>query len=500
MSDIKDFKTKDTQFSGTEGIQLPQGTTAERPASGTGRLRFNTDNGLMEVYDGTQWVVADTPPQIISVSPNQNDPDGVTLGSTAIVITGTGFKSGAIVDFIDAANASNSFRSPSVTVDSSTQLTVVLPATLGSGALYDLKVANTSGLTGTLEDAYTLDDAVAWTTAASLGDTQEQLAYSYTLVATDSDAGANITYSVQSGTPPAGYNLNPSTGVLSGTAPNVSNDTVYTFTVRASSDRLVSTADREFTLNVVANPEISSVADGSGNSSPAFYNYNNTLSVTGTSFNTGVTATIGGTSASVTRNSSTSLTITPPNTLTPGSTNDLVITNTNGGTVTASNAVAVLRPYLQLRQSANTSSISVGGSAVRIGNWTSSVAYANSGIITSTSSQITLTKGGIYRIHAHIHFRNTATDETDYRQNPIVYFRLNGSSNFIGRGKMTYVRNGYEHQWASGITEYVATFSDGDYIEVWAQTPADVNSGKTGSLRTSQSDGYRSILYAERVG
>jgi hypothetical protein len=42
---------------GTSAFNLPAGNTAQRPATGNvaGTLRFNTDVGRMEVYDGTEW-------------------------------------------------------------------------------------------------------------------------------------------------------------------------------------------------------------------------------------------------------------------------------------------------------------------------------------------------------------------------------------------------------------------------------------------------------------
>ena len=41
----------------TSAIQLPSGTTAQRPGSPqTGYLRYNTDNNIVEIYTGTAWV------------------------------------------------------------------------------------------------------------------------------------------------------------------------------------------------------------------------------------------------------------------------------------------------------------------------------------------------------------------------------------------------------------------------------------------------------------
>jgi len=55
MSNYKDFKNKNTEFTGTTGIDLPEGGTAAR-VNEQGRLRFNTDTSLSEYYTGSEWV------------------------------------------------------------------------------------------------------------------------------------------------------------------------------------------------------------------------------------------------------------------------------------------------------------------------------------------------------------------------------------------------------------------------------------------------------------
>jgi hypothetical protein len=41
--------------SGTDAIQIPVGTTAERPTAAAGQIRLNTTHGYYEGYDGTNW-------------------------------------------------------------------------------------------------------------------------------------------------------------------------------------------------------------------------------------------------------------------------------------------------------------------------------------------------------------------------------------------------------------------------------------------------------------
>jgi hypothetical protein len=42
-------------FGGSASLALPVGTTVQRPVAGTGKLRFNTDLGNIEIYNGTEW-------------------------------------------------------------------------------------------------------------------------------------------------------------------------------------------------------------------------------------------------------------------------------------------------------------------------------------------------------------------------------------------------------------------------------------------------------------
>jgi hypothetical protein len=45
----------DSSFTSTGAVQLSKGTTAQRPTAVSGKLRFNTDTGEFEGYNGTAW-------------------------------------------------------------------------------------------------------------------------------------------------------------------------------------------------------------------------------------------------------------------------------------------------------------------------------------------------------------------------------------------------------------------------------------------------------------
>ena len=52
MATLKNVTVNDSGF-----IQLPSGTTAQRPVTpSAGMIRYNTDNARNEVYNGTVWV------------------------------------------------------------------------------------------------------------------------------------------------------------------------------------------------------------------------------------------------------------------------------------------------------------------------------------------------------------------------------------------------------------------------------------------------------------
>ena len=47
--------TGDVVFSTTGALKLPSGTEAQRPSPSSAMIRFNTDSGQFEGYNGTAW-------------------------------------------------------------------------------------------------------------------------------------------------------------------------------------------------------------------------------------------------------------------------------------------------------------------------------------------------------------------------------------------------------------------------------------------------------------
>lgn len=247
------YKNVNTVFGGASGIVVPGGGTAERnPGVTVGTIRYNTDLGLIEQYNAIGWQSVDAPPTISSFSGVINENTNST-----ITVTGSNFKSGATVT-IGGAAVSGSNRTLSTTYVSSSTLTASTNATSVNfigGAAFTIIVTNPSGLAATLDPAGNVDRDPLWSTASgtyTVFDSGRGTGLTFT--ATDPDGNA-ITYSLASGSLPAGASLNASTGVISGFS-QVGSDTSSSFTLRATSTSstggLVSTADRAFTITVRA--------------------------------------------------------------------------------------------------------------------------------------------------------------------------------------------------------------------------------------------------------
>ena len=188
----------DLTFSGTGGITLPAGTTAERPGSpADGVFRFNTTTDIMEYYNGTSWQgVVQVSPAATSISPTT-----ALNANQVITITGTGFNSGATVKFV--GNDGTEYNSPTVVFNSATQITATTPSTALTVANepYDIKVINASGFTGTLNNALDAGSTPAFGVAAgTLGTLAEGAnASGYTqITATDAD-GQSVSITLKAG-------------------------------------------------------------------------------------------------------------------------------------------------------------------------------------------------------------------------------------------------------------------------------------------------------------
>tara|TARA_Y100000004_G_scaffold158080_1_gene184182 strand:+ start:201 stop:1640 length:1440 start_codon:yes stop_codon:yes gene_type:complete len=240
MSDLRDFTGKNRKFTGTTGIVASDtdATTSNR-VDEKGRIRFNNTLGLMEYYNGTTWIIIDAPPSVSSISPSTISEAGTNVD---IVISGSNFSTGATAEMVPESGGT-SVTFDTVTRDSSTQMTVRINNVTSkfSGSFdepYDIKVTNSSGLSNSLSDALSINEAPTWTTSAgSLGNaiTGVALSPSITLAATDPEGG-DVDYFVSSGALPTGLSLAGETGVISGTVTGGtynSSGVTYNFSVEA---------------------------------------------------------------------------------------------------------------------------------------------------------------------------------------------------------------------------------------------------------------------------
>jgi len=166
-----------------------------------------------------------------------------TEGGDSLIVTGTGFETG-ITATVDSTAC------PTVTRDSSTQLTLGTPAKTAGSYTNGLEVKQSNGLTAKFNVDYS--GVPTWTTAAGqILSFTKLTATSVTVAAT----GDTVTYSVTSGALPGGLSLGTSTGVISGTGTdNVSVATTYNFDITATDAQSQTTA-RSFSIvvNVMEN-------------------------------------------------------------------------------------------------------------------------------------------------------------------------------------------------------------------------------------------------------
>ena len=234
---------------GTEGTRVATGTTAQR-GSTQGQFRFNTTTGKFEGRNVSGFASIEPYPVVSSVDVTEVASDAG--GNQTFVITGENFSTGDTVAFI--GNDSSEFNATSTTIDSSTQITAVAPKAsfINSKEPYDVRVTKSTNLSSTLNNQINVDNNPVWQTASgSLGTINDtaRSGVNISTSATDSD-GDTVTYSLVSGSLPAGLSLNSSTGAITGDATQVSSHTTSSFTLRATANG--KTADRAFTITVNA--------------------------------------------------------------------------------------------------------------------------------------------------------------------------------------------------------------------------------------------------------
>ena len=153
-------------------------------------------------------------PFLSSVSPTSF----VSIDDSA-TISGGNFASDVVLKIVDSLE--NEIEPKSYTRITSTEISFVRPDSFAPGT-YGLKVTNpgVTSPTGSglhlLPNSITSGSSPSWQTEANLPEVAKNIAYTTTLVASDTES-TDIDYQIVSGTLPAGITLNNETGVISGT-------------------------------------------------------------------------------------------------------------------------------------------------------------------------------------------------------------------------------------------------------------------------------------------
>ena len=210
------------------------GHTAGILLSFTYKTTYTTTDVATEVLAG---------PVALSVSPS-----AVPKVDDTFTLTGRNFATNATVTFSSTTGVYTSALAKAVTRSSATSLIVTRPDLFPIGnSPYTITVQNpgvtnpTGSNSHILSNSITAGVAPVWVTGAVLTYTTGT-ATSFTLSATDADAGSAITYSQASGTLPTGLTFTASSGVISGT-PSTSQQTV-TFRATDSGGNFVDKAIR----------------------------------------------------------------------------------------------------------------------------------------------------------------------------------------------------------------------------------------------------------------
>ena len=258
--------------------------TATTPAGSAGAVTVTvTVNGQSgSLTNGFSYVVA---PTVSSVSPNS----GSTLGGTAVTITGTNFAAGATATFGGTA-ATN------VVVVNSTTITATTPA--GSAGAVTVTVTNPGSQNGSLTNGYTYV-VVPTVTSVSPNNGPTAGGTAVTITGTNFAAGATATFG---GTAATNVVVVNSTTITATTPAGSAGAVTVMVTVNGQNGNLTN----GFTY--LAPPTVSSVSPNSGSTLGG-----TAVTITGTNFAAGATATFGGTAATnVVVVNSTTITATTP--------------------------------------------------------------------------------------------------------------------------------------------------------------------------------------------
>jgi hypothetical protein len=248
---------------------------------------------LCVVYCGSSmtlnsWVWSPTLPTVTGINPSPAT--GPITGGTSVTLTGTGFVSGATVNFVDAAPGSNVIVPASgVTVNSSKSITAVSPAVL-IGTLYYVTVTTPIGTSAYGPTfTYSLVAPIVLAISPATGSTAGGTSVTITGTGLVSGATVNLTEEV-GGVAVSGPVVVSATSVtvsspitITAITPSVTAGTTYFVTVSTPSGNSAQSSAAVFTYSPLT-PTVTAISSTSGPVAGG-----TGMTVTGTGFVTGAT-------------------------------------------------------------------------------------------------------------------------------------------------------------------------------------------------------------------
>ena len=243
MSEVKVNKisprsgTTITMGDSGDTVVFPSNALQNSSLPGSGQI---TINGQAVALGGSVTIATETRPTFSSITPSTIENTQATC-----TIAGTNFVS---VPLVTAINNSTGATVSADEVSFSSATSITAKFTLAVDGTYKLYIENPDGNAVQTGAVLTVSDAPAWVTSAgSLGTFSGGASFgTITLTATNSVSMAKV-----SGTFPGGMTLNSGSGssTLTGTESGATQDTTYSFTIRAT-DAEGQTADRAFTITI----------------------------------------------------------------------------------------------------------------------------------------------------------------------------------------------------------------------------------------------------------
>src|SRR5210317_1213790 len=165
---VSSTQVSDDSNTSTGALDLPVGTTAQRPGSPTsGNIRYNTDIQSTEIYDGTAWgKVSPLTPTLTSVTGNI-----INANSTTLTLAGTNFLTSNLV--VGCTPSGGSETTVTVTPTSQTEATVSVPAAIygeTASTVIAITVTNTDNKTSNSSSKTVIDAPSGGDSITTVGD------------------------------------------------------------------------------------------------------------------------------------------------------------------------------------------------------------------------------------------------------------------------------------------------------------------------------------------